>query len=137
MRQGLRDAKYAGVMTPTPSQLDRARFVRTILARHDHNQADLAKLLGITQPAAGRKLRGLRRFEVDELALIARSYGVDIEHLVEPPEAELSTLLGCVRKTAADLLTCTKYQALLLISKVAARYGYAAKTALIQLKARA
>ena len=92
-------------MTPNETQRERARFVRTLLARHDHNQTDLGQLLGISQPAAGRKLRGLRRFDVDELVLIADTYGIDVAHLIKPPA--LDDVLGPVRNSAPDLLTCT------------------------------
>lgn len=34
-------------MTPSPMQLDRARYIRTILAHHDHNQNELGRLLGM------------------------------------------------------------------------------------------
>lgn len=92
------------------SQSARARYVRTILARHDHTQSDLAGLLGITQPSASRKLKGLVKFQVDELALISERYGVDVANLISPPEEELSGLLGPVRESVLGLLTSTKYQ---------------------------
>lgn len=101
-------------MTPTPSQLARARYIRTILARHDHTQSDLGGLLGITQPSASRKLKGIRRFEVEELVLIAGRYNVDVALLIHPPEDELSGLLGPVRDSAQGLLTSTKYQVVLV-----------------------
>lgn len=111
-------------------QLDRARYIRTILAHHDHSQNDLGKLLGITQQAAGRKLRGMRRFEVDELVLIADTYGISVEHLIRPPE--LTSVLGAVRTSGPDLLTCTKYQFPLVAAGVVPAYGISANPALFE-----
>lgn len=99
-------------MTPTAMQLDRARYIRTILARHDHNQTDLGRLLGITQQAAGRKLKGIRKFEVDELVVIAEAYRVDVGYLLRPPN--LDEVLGPVPAQAQGLLTSTKYQVVLV-----------------------
>lgn len=96
-------------MTPTDTQVERARYIRTILAHHDHNQTHLGRLLGITQQAAGRKLRGQSRFSVEQLMIIADAYGISHGMLLKPPPLE--ELLGSVRSSAADLLTCTKYQA--------------------------
>ena len=93
-------------MTPSQADLDRARYVRTILAWHDITQADLGRLLGCTQAAAGRKIRGLRRFTVDELVLIAETFGVDPANLMRPPGLE--SVLGST--PGHGLLTCTKYQ---------------------------
>lgn len=99
-------------MTPTDMQLERARYIRTVLARHDHNQTHLGRILGITQQAAGRKLKGIRRFEVDELVTIADSYGIEVGYLLRPPN--LDDLLGSVPAAAQGLLTCTKYQSALV-----------------------
>lgn len=107
--------------------MERARYIRTILARHDHNQAQLGQLLGITQQAAGRKLKGVRRFEVDELVLIADTYGIQVELLLRPPN--LDDLLGCVPAPATGLLTCTKYQVPQVTVCVSRPYGHPAKAA--------
>lgn len=92
-------------MTPSEAQLDRARFIRTVLAWHDVNQADLGRLLGCTQVSASRKLRGLRRFTDDELLKIAETFDLDPGHMLRPPVLE--PLLGAVRNSAQGLLTCT------------------------------
>lgn len=93
-------------MTPSQADLDRARYVRTILAWHGATQTDLGRLLGCSQVAAGRKLRGQRRFSIDELLRIAEAFAVDPANLMRPPALE--PMLGS--KPAGDLLTCTKYQ---------------------------
>lgn len=90
-------------MSPTESQLDRARYIRTITAWHGHTQSDLGRLLGCSQVAAGRKLRGQRRFTDDELLLIADTYGVDPANMLRPPK--LDDLLGPVRQSDQTLLT--------------------------------
>lgn len=92
-------------MTPSEAQLDRARFIRTVLAWHDVNQADLARLLGCTQVSASRKLRGVRRFTDDELLKIAETFDLDPGYMLRPPVLE--PLLGAVRNSDEGLLTCT------------------------------
>lgn len=94
-------------MTPSQADLDRARYVRTILAWHGTTQADLGRLLGCTQEAAGRKLRGVRRFSVDELVLIAETFAVDPANLMRPPPLE--GVLGTVPSSEPGLLTSPKY----------------------------
>lgn len=95
-------------MTISEAQAARARYIRTVLAWHDVTQADLARVLGITQPAANRKIKGRRRFEDDELLVIAETYGLDPANMLRPPPLE--PLLGAVRTSAPDLLTWPKYQ---------------------------
>lgn len=99
-------------MTISESQRARARYIRTVLAWHDVTQADLARVLQISQPAANRKLKGKRRFEDDELLAIAEAFGLDPANMLRPPE--LGDYLGPVREPAPDLLTWPKYQAVLV-----------------------
>lgn len=66
--------------------MNRARYVRTILAWHDLTQADLGKILGITPQAANRKLKGLRTFKDDELLTISEVFDVDPANLLRPPD---------------------------------------------------
>lgn len=117
-------------MALSEAQADRARYIRTVLSHHDHTQADLARLLGISQPAANRKLKGLRRFTDDELLQVAEAYELDPGNLLRPPE--LSGVLGRVSKRLADLLTCTKYQLRLVCARPRTRYGHSAKSAVIR-----
>lgn len=96
-------------MTPTQAQTERAKYLRTILTHHEHTQNDLADLLGISQPAANRKLKGLRKFEVDELVIIADAYGLEVGLLLKPPR--LDDVLGSRCPPATDrLLPCTYRQ---------------------------
>lgn len=92
----------------TEAQEDRARYVRTLLAFHGHNQTHLGRILGISQQAAGLKLRGQSRFSVEQLERIADAYGLDPGHLLKPPPLE--GVLGSVRSAAGTLLTCTYRQ---------------------------
>lgn len=95
-------------MSPSEAQLERARYIRTILAHHGHTQTDLGQLLGCSQVNAGRKLRGQRRFSDDELLAIADAYGIDPANMLRPPKLE--DLLGVVRDRAGGLLTWPKCQ---------------------------
>lgn len=95
-------------MSPTDTQIARARYIRTILAHHGDSQTDLGQLLGCSQVNAGRKLRAQRRFTDDELLLIADHYGIDPANMLRPPPLE--ELLGAVRTSAQGLLPCTLHQ---------------------------
>lgn len=95
-------------MTISEAQAARARYIRTLLAWHDLTQTDLARILGISQPAANRKLKGKRRFEDDELLAIAEAFDVDPANMLRPPQ--LAHVMGAVPTSATGLLTCTKYQ---------------------------
>ena len=75
-------------MRPSESDLARARYVRTVLAWHGSTVTDLARLLGVSQPNASQKLRGVRGFKVNELVAIADAYGLDPAALPRPPELE-------------------------------------------------
>lgn len=85
------------------AQIHRARYIRTLLAWHDITQSDLARVLGISQPAANRKLKGQRRWEIDELVAIAEAFDLDPTNMLRPPSLE--TVFGTVRNQAPDLLT--------------------------------
>lgn len=72
-------------MALSETQLRRARYVRTVLSWHDWTQADLGRLLGVSGPAANRKLKGIRTFKDDELLLIADTFGLEPGLLLRPP----------------------------------------------------
>lgn len=95
-------------MTISEGQAARARYVRTVLAWHNANQTDLASVLGITQPAAGRKLLGKRRFTDDELLAIADAYGLNPANLLRPPELE--PLLGAAVRNQGEELVPSTYK---------------------------
>lgn len=92
----------------TQRQADQLRFLRTLLAWHDINQAQLGDIIGCGQTNASRKLSGKRKLTVEELLLIADHLGIEPGHLINPPP--LDEVLGSVRQPALDLVTSTKYQ---------------------------
>lgn len=94
-------------MTISAAQAERARYIRTLLAWHDLTQTDLARILGISQPAANRKLKGKRRFEDDELLAIAEAFDLDPANMLRPPQ--LSFVMGAVLTSDDGLLTSPKY----------------------------
>jgi transcriptional regulator with XRE-family HTH domain len=57
--------------TQISSGLNLAMEVKAAMARFDLRQADLAKVLGITQSSASRKLKGHTPFTFDELDVLA------------------------------------------------------------------
>lgn len=81
------------------------RYLRTVLAWHDINQAQLGDIIGCTQTNASRKLSGKRRLTVEELLLIADHLGIDPGNLLAPPD--LSDMLGPVREDAQGLVRST------------------------------
>ena len=108
--------------------MNRARYVRTVLAWHDVTQGDLAAVLRITPQAVNRKLKGIRSFSDDQLLAIAEAFELDPGLLLRPPARSLGELLGAVRKSAQGLLTCTKYLFALVRASAASRYGHPAKS---------
>jgi len=59
-----------------------ATEVRVLMARHRINQKQLAEAVGIKQPSLSRRLSGEIAFDIDELAAIARHFGVALSDLV-------------------------------------------------------
>ena len=57
--------------TQFSSGLNLAMEVKAAMARFDLRQADLAKVLGITQSSASRKLKGHTPFTFDELDVLS------------------------------------------------------------------
>lgn len=86
-------------MTPTELHLNRAAYVRSLLAWHGKRQSDLAGILGCSQQNASQKLAGKRRFTTDDLLAIAEALDTEPRYLLQVPSY------------ARGLLTCTKYQA--------------------------
>ena len=52
------------------------------MATERRTQADLAEVLGVSQPQAGARLRGEVAWSVDEIAAVARWLGVPVADLV-------------------------------------------------------
>lgn len=56
--------------------------VRAELARAGKSQTDLAVVLGVTQTAVSKRLRGVTPFDVNELAAVAAALDLDISVLI-------------------------------------------------------
>lgn len=56
--------------------------VRAELARAGKSQNDLAAVLGVTQTAVSKRLRGVTPFDVNELAAVAAALDVDMSVLL-------------------------------------------------------
>lgn len=56
--------------------------VRAELARAGKSQTDLAAVLGVTQTAISKRLRGVTPFDVNELAKVAVALGIDMSVLI-------------------------------------------------------
>lgn len=56
--------------------------VRAELARAGKSQTDLAAVLGVTQTAVSKRLRGVTPFDVNELAAVADALGLDLAVLI-------------------------------------------------------
>lgn len=65
----------------TPASVTVAAEVRAILAYRRIPQADLAEVLGMSQVAVSRRLRGETLFDVDEVAKVAAFLGVSVAAL--------------------------------------------------------
>lgn len=68
--------------TPTPNEIVAAN-VRAEMARQGVRQQEIADALYVTQSAVSARLRGLKAFDVDELAKIARRLNVDLLDLLD------------------------------------------------------
>lgn len=56
--------------------------IAMLMFRHRVTQTALSRSLGMTQPALGKKLRGERKWSLDDLYAVARELGVTISELL-------------------------------------------------------
>lgn len=63
-----------------------AATVRAELARHEVSQGQLADLLGVSTTQAGKRLRGVIAYTVDELGTIAAHLGIPVSVFVADSE---------------------------------------------------
>lgn len=56
--------------------------IRALKGRDGTTQEQLAKVLGISQPQVGKRLRGEIPFQLDELDALADYYGIEVEDLI-------------------------------------------------------
>lgn len=77
-------------MTSSTVSLAASSNVRDLLASRQIRQADLANVLGLSQPSISARLAGRTPITLDELDLIAGHLGVDVVDLLTPREAVTS-----------------------------------------------
>ena len=65
--------------------VDVPRVVRTLLAYHGKNQADLAPVLGFSIPQISKLLNGSREWSVDEVFKLAAFFDVPYTLFLEDP----------------------------------------------------
>lgn len=59
-----------------------ARRVRGLLGEHRMTQADLSRVLGISQASMSDRLRGVKDFDLNELPALAGTLQVSVEYLL-------------------------------------------------------
>jgi transcriptional regulator with XRE-family HTH domain len=59
-----------------------ATVIREHMARYDLVQADLQRVLGLSQSAVSKRLRGTTPFDVNELELVAGYFGMTLAELI-------------------------------------------------------
>ena len=83
----------------------RVRFVSALLVWHGVTPAELGQVLGNTRGTIYKKLQGERAFTTRDLETISELFDIDPGLLLRPQSA--AAVLGAVRESATDLLTCT------------------------------
>ena len=74
-------------MTPiTPSELT-GSTIRLLLTKRRCTQTDLARALGVTQPAISARLRGSVAFDINELVAVAEFLDVPLPSLLPADKA--------------------------------------------------
>jgi plasmid maintenance system antidote protein VapI len=53
------------------------------MARNGHIQKDIANILGLSSNSVNQKIQGKREFTVQELAILAKTYDVDINLFIK------------------------------------------------------
>lgn len=60
-----------------------SRKIRALIALKGEKNSDIVKVLGISNPTFYEKMSGKSSFKIEELWVLARHFGVDINTLVE------------------------------------------------------
>lgn len=71
---------------PSPFARRVGGAVRALMARHQVKQVELATVLGVNQSGISYRLSGRTPFDVNELATIARLFGMTVADLVQDAE---------------------------------------------------
>lgn len=75
--------------------------IRAEMARHDQNQADIARLLGVTQPQVSKRLHGHQEWRFGELLKLAATWDIDLSTLTQGTEDRPFDENGPVKEVAA------------------------------------
>jgi predicted XRE-type DNA-binding protein len=59
-----------------------AARVRGLLAEQSMKQGDLAKVMDLSQASVSDRLRGVKRFDLNELPVLTAAFGVSVEYLL-------------------------------------------------------
>ena len=57
--------------------------IKACMARNGHRQKDIANILELSENSVNRKIMGKREFTVQELAILAKMYNVDINLFIK------------------------------------------------------
>jgi predicted XRE-type DNA-binding protein len=68
-----------------PLQKNISRVVKVLMTAHDQNQGDIATALELTQATVSHKLAGHTRWAIEDLAMLARHFGIDPWDFLMPP----------------------------------------------------
>lgn len=86
-----------------------------LLAREGRKQRHLAEFLGTTLQTANNKMRGETRFQAHEIKRLAEVFEEGVDVFYDPAKPIGTTpVMPPVPEPGLDLLTSTKYQALLV-----------------------
>jgi len=69
-------------MSKSPAEIA-AENVRGLMGRHQIRQTQIAVLLGISQAAVSKRVRGETPFSVEELTKVAGLFGVPVTDLLD------------------------------------------------------
>lgn len=73
---------FCPIVVPMTTQERISRNVRLLMAAHGEQQQDLARRLGISAASVSDKLKGRRRWSVDDLDIIAAAYEIEVVMLL-------------------------------------------------------
>lgn len=57
--------------------------IKACMARKGHKQKDIANILGLSNNSVNQKIQGKREFTVQELAILAETYDVNINLFIK------------------------------------------------------
>ena len=102
-------AQTAGTLAPVLDLWTHgvARKVRGQLAEQEKTQLDAAMVLGLSQPAVNRRMKGHLAFSIVELGILAEWLGLDVTALLPKRGIEVTTPAGSTDEQVNNLRTQT------------------------------